>query len=155
LRERGEDIPFLVGHFLGRYAKEMDKEAVEASAEVMEVLTQYPWPGNVRELQNVLRRTLALMRHQVIALEDLPDEIVARAGESPARQGKGFFNLRERRLAAFEIDYLRSLLNACRGDMTCAAREAQLPRGTLYRLLKKHNLNPGDFRSGSDPGVAI
>lgn len=155
LRDRSDDIPLLVEHFLARFAKEMSKEPVQASPEVMEVLMRYPWPGNIRELQNVVRRTLALIGHEVIALEDLPDEVVARAGESGSGQGNGFFGLRERRLAAFEREYLRTLLISCHGDMTLAAREAQLPRGTLYRLIKKYGINPGEFRSGADEDAPI
>jgi len=148
LRERTEDIPLLANHFLARYAKELEKATVELGPEVMEVLTSYSWPGNVRELQNVLKRALAMSTRPVISLDDLPDELVARAGESHAREGSGFFQLRERKLVAFEKEHLRNLLSACRGDVTAAAREAQLPRGTLYRLLKKHELNPADFRAG-------
>jgi DNA-binding NtrC family response regulator len=147
LRERAGDIPVLVEHFLVRYAKEMGKDAIKISPEVVEVLANYSWPGNVRELQNVIKRTLALAPQSAITLQDLPDEIVARAGESANQAGGGFFPLRERRLAAFEKQYFHALLQNCRGDMTGAAREAQLPRGTLYRLLKKHGLEPGDFRS--------
>jgi DNA-binding NtrC family response regulator len=146
LRERAGDIPVLVEHFLMRYAKEMGKDTIKINPEVVEVLANYSWPGNVRELQNVIKRTLALAPQAAITLQDLPDEIVARAGESSNQAGGGFFPLRERRLAAFEKQYFQALLQSCRGDMTGAAREAQLPRGTLYRLLKKHGLDPADFR---------
>lgn len=148
LRDRGEDIPLLVDHFLARYSSEINQGALKLSPEAMEVLASYPWPGNVRELQNVLKRTLTLARHEVISPEDLPDDIVARAGDLPTPKGQGFFHLRERRLAAFEKEYFRSLLITWNGDVSGAAREAQLPRGTLYRLLKKYELNPADFRLG-------
>ena len=64
--------------------------------------------------------------------------------------GAGFFAQRERRIAAFEKDYLRGLLAACQGDVSAAAGEAQLPRGTFYRLLKKHGLSATDFRARPD-----
>ncbi len=146
LRERAEDIPLLVNHFFDRYAKELEKPPVQLSPEVMEVLTSYSWPGNVRELQNVVKRALAMSAKPEISLDDLPDEVVARAGETPVKQNGGFFQLREQRLVGFEKDYLRNLLTGCQGDVTSAAREARLPRGTLYRLLKKYELNPADFR---------
>lgn len=149
LRDRADDIPLLVDHFLACYSKEAEKDAVQLSAEVMEVLANYSWPGNVRELQNVLKRTLALARHDLISLDDLPDDIVVRAGDLPAQRCQGFFHLRERRLAVFEKEYLKSLLAACQGDVSSAAREARLPRGTFYRLLKKHELSPANFRSGT------
>jgi DNA-binding NtrC family response regulator len=149
LRQRTGDIPLLIDHFVAFSAKEMDKGRVEISPEAMEVLTSYSWPGNVRELQNVIKRTIALAQREVILVEDLPDELVAHAGEPSSQNAGGYFILRECRLASFEKDYLRNLLGACRGDVTSAAREAQLPRGTLYRLLKKHELNPAEFRESS------
>lgn len=147
LRQRGEDIPVLIEHFLARYAIEMEKGPVKLSSEAREVMMNYAWPGNVRELQNVLKRTLAMVRRELISLDDLPDEIVDRAGDLPAANKGGFFDLRERRLAAFEMEYFQSLLIASKGDASSAAREAGLPRGTLYRLLKKYELNPADFRA--------
>ncbi|MBI2929282.1 MAG: sigma-54-dependent Fis family transcriptional regulator [Verrucomicrobia bacterium] len=150
LRDRVEDIPLLVDHFLERYVREMEKGPRRLSPEVLEVLASYAWPGNVRELQNVLKRALVLAPQEVISPDDLPDEIVARAGDSASVTGGGFFQLRERRLAAFEKEYFRNLLSACHGDVTAAAREAHLPRGTLYRLLKKYEINPAEFRAGEE-----
>ena len=146
LRDRTGDIPLLVNHFFDRYANELGKTPVQLSPEVLEVLENYAWPGNVRELQNVVKRALAMGGKPEITLEDLPDEVVARAGDSLGSPSGGFFQLRERRLISFEKDYLRNLLSNCHGDVTAAASEARLPRGTLYRLLKKHDLNPADFR---------
>ena len=152
LRERADDIPLLTEHFIGVCGKEMNKEQVEISPEAMEILMNYPWPGNVRELQNVIRRTIALAREPIVGVDDLPDELVSRAGELSAKDGGGgYFAMRERRLAAFEKEYFKNLLEASQGDVTNAAREAHLPRGTLYRLLKKHALNPADFRAGQTP----
>ena len=146
LRERAGDIPLLANFFVDRYAREMERASVQISPEAMEVLAGYGWPGNVRELQNLLKRVLTLVSHEVISPEDLPDEIVARADGSASKAG-GFFQLRERRVTTFEKEYFCNLLQSCQGDISAAAREAQLPRGTLYRLLKKHELNPADFRS--------
>jgi DNA-binding NtrC family response regulator len=158
LRQRAEDIPLLIGHFTERYAKEMGKESVTVDAEAVEVLQAYAWPGNVRELQNVIKRTLAMTRRDVILPEDLPEQIVSGpargsaldAASSPAAPSpaaaEGFFGQREQHMSAFERQYLTNLLRACKGDTSLGAREAKLPRGTLYRLLKKYDLNPADFR---------
>jgi DNA-binding NtrC family response regulator len=146
LRQRIEDLPLLAGAFLARYTGEMEREPVELNPEALEVLAAYPWPGNVRELQNLMKRILTMASGSLISVEDLPEEIVARAGGASAKTGKGFFAHRECRLNAFEKDYLKNLLDACHGDVTCAAREAQLPRGTLYRLMKKHELDAAEFR---------
>lgn len=149
LREREGDIPLLAETLLARYAGEMGRNRAELSPEAMEVLASYSWPGNVRELQNVLKRTLAMVRHQTIVPEDLPDPIVAAAGRLPSAGDGGFFAQRERRVASFEREYLTQLLAQTGGDVSRAARDAQLPRGTLYRLLKNHALDPADFREGS------
>ena len=146
LRERGADIALLARHFVTRYAEEMKRGSVEISPEALEVLASYAWPGNVRELQNVLKRTLAMISGTVISLNDLPDHVVMQAGAVSASDGEGFFPLRERHMARFEKDYLSNILTAAQGDVSLAAREAQLPRGTFYRLLKKYDLNPADFR---------
>jgi two-component system response regulator AtoC len=149
LRERAEDIPILASHFVERYAQEMGRGRVSVSPEVMEILVGYSWPGNVRELQNILKRTLAWAKGGTLTVEDLPDEVVAQAGERRPLAGTGFFALREQRMAAFEKEYLRALLERCQGEVSAAAREAELPRGTLYRLFKKHDLNPAAFRAAA------
>ncbi|HJZ12351.1 MAG TPA: sigma-54 dependent transcriptional regulator, partial [Acidobacteriota bacterium] len=151
LRERLEDIPLLVEHFADRYAKELGLKNVTIDPKAMECLMHYLWPGNVRELQNVLRRTLTMMRQETLSLDDLPDEILIQAAQnnSLAKDRNGFFHMRAQRMDAFEKEYLVSLLASCHGDIGCAVREAHIPRATLYRLLKKHNLDPDDFRSAS------
>ena len=116
--------------------------------EVTEVLINYSWPGNVRELQNVIKRMLAWARSETITLDDVPEEIVVHAGEKRQVGVGGFFETRETHLKSFETEYFGKLLQECQGDVSSAAREAQLPRGTFYRLLKKHALNPSDFRAG-------
>lgn len=152
LRDRQEDIPLLMNRFLEQYARELGKERLKIDPGAIEILTDYPWPGNVRELQNVLRRTLTMMRHDVLSPDDLPDEILAQAAQHGSnRHDRGsFFRLRNQRLDAFEREYLTHLLASHQGDVNSAAGEAQVPRATFYRLLKKHNLDPDGFRSAND-----
>jgi DNA-binding NtrC family response regulator len=147
LRERVEDIPLLAKWFLDHLSGELNKPALQLSREVMDVLVSYPWPGNVRELQNALKRALAWAHGEVIGLEDLSDEIVTQAGAPGIPATDGFFGAREARLLAFEKEYFGNLLREFQGDVSLATRKARLPRGTLYRLLKKHGLNPADFRA--------
>jgi len=80
LRERSEDIPLLVQHFLDTYAARVPNGPRSISPEAMEVLKQYGWPGNVRELENVIERFIVTSRSEVIAVEDLPIEVRTRAG---------------------------------------------------------------------------
>ena len=149
LRERKDDIPLLVERFVERFAAEMGKEGVTVDREVVDVLSRHPWPGNVREMQNVLKRSLAMSRRATLSVEDLPDDVVVAAGERAGAGASGFFPLRAQRIAVFEREYLTGLLRASGGDVSDAAREAGIPRGTLYRLLKKHDLVPESFRGGT------
>lgn len=149
LRDRREDIPLLLDHFNRRFSAEMGISPLEISPESLEILLSYPWPGNVRELQNLVKRSLALADEGVLSPEALPESVVweaGRAGMSQGNQGDGFFQLRNAWIEDFERKYLRDLLHAFEGEVTAAAEHAQMPRGTLYRLLNKHGVVPGDFR---------
>jgi len=154
LREREGDIPLLAAALLERYATEMGREGVRLSPDALEVLCAYPWPGNVRELQNVLKRALTMVRSGSIQPEDLPDNVLTVTAHlhAPPRDS-GFFALREHRVALFEREYFTRLLEETRGDVSLAARTARIPRGTLYRLLKNHRLDPAEFREAAPPGT--
>lgn len=147
LRRRREDIPLLIEYFVNRYAREMGKGMVHVDPEVIAVLSHYPWPGNVRELQNVLKQALTMIHHPALLVDDLPDEIVIQADDQTPQGIGGFFALRAQRNAMFEKAYLTTLLQGCQGDIVRAARKARLPRSTLYRLLKKYDLVPDEFRA--------
>jgi DNA-binding NtrC family response regulator len=146
LRQRGDDIGLLAEHMVQRYGREMGRSLKGITPEAYQVLAQYRWPGNVRELQNVVRRAIALAKGPMIVLDDLPDELVDAAGQGRTSGAVGYFDLRERHVAEFEGRYLRELLARHHGDVRTAALEAKLPRGTLYRLMKKHDLDSGSFR---------
>jgi two-component system, NtrC family, response regulator PilR len=146
LRQRADDIPRLASHFVARYAREMGREGIELDDTAMEVLCGYRWPGNVRELQNVLKRALAFARGGSIVAEDLPEDLVTAAAVPGAGASPSFFHLREQHVADFEREYLQRLLHTCSGNISQAAAEARLPRGTFYRLLGRHGLDPADFR---------
>lgn len=146
LAERGDDIGLLAEYLAQRHGREMGRAIKGITPEAYQVLAQYRWPGNVRELQNVIRRGLALSKGPMITLDDLPDDVVASAGGGRATGAVGYFELRDEHLARFEEQYLSDLLVRHHGDVRTAALEAKLPRGTLYRLMKKHNLDGGSFR---------
>jgi len=148
LRERGDDIGLLAEHFANRAAQEVGRRVDGLSTDVYQVLRSYHWPGNVRELQNVVRRAIAMTQSRVASVEDLPDELVAAAGRVAAGDGHdgGYFARRAEHVARFERGYLADLLTRHRGDVSAAARDARLPRGTLYRLMKSHGLDGAAFR---------
>ncbi len=146
LRERGDDIGLLAEYLVNRYTREIGRDIRGITPEAYQVLSQYRWPGNVRQLQNVIRRGIALAKGNMIDVDDLPDEVVVAAGENRPDGEAGYFALRDRELTAFEHDYLSELLKRHQGDVRTASREAKLPRGTLYRLMKKHGLDGARFR---------
>jgi DNA-binding NtrC family response regulator len=146
LRMRGDDIGLLAEHFANRHSREMQKPTPAITPETYQVLRQYPWPGNVRELQNIIRRAIALSQDKVIDVDDLPDEVIVSSGQREATGDLGYFQLRDQHVARFERQYLTDLLKRHQGDVRGASREAKLPRGTLYRLMKNHSLDSNDFR---------
>jgi len=149
LRARGDDIGLLAEFFANRAAQEMGRRVNGLSTDVYQVLRSYHWPGNVRELQNVVRRAIAMTQSSVVGVDDLPDELVATAGRSSA--AVGYFAQRAEHMARFEQHYLSDLLTRHSGDVSAAARDARLPRGTLYRLMKAHGLDGAAFRTRFDP----
>jgi DNA-binding NtrC family response regulator len=146
LSMRGDDIGLLAEFFANRHSREMGKPIAGITPEAYQVLRQYPWPGNVRELQNVIRRGIALTKQAMIALDDLPDDVIVAAGERKPGDAAGYFQIRDEHVAKFERQYLVDLLTRYHGEVQSAAREAKLPRGTLYRLMKNHGLDSADFR---------
>ncbi len=151
LRERGDDLGLLSEHFADRYSREMGRPGTVVSPEAYQVLRQYDWPGNIRQLQNVIRRGMALTESRMIGVDDLPDEVIAAAGQKSVNSNQGFFQAREEHVARFEQEYIRSLLERHRGNVKSAAEEAEIPRGTLYRLMKNHQIDGAEFRDGRSP----
>ncbi|MEW6457347.1 MAG: sigma-54 dependent transcriptional regulator [Acidobacteriota bacterium] len=148
LRERREDIELLTEYFVDRYSREIGKPIKGVDKDVKEVLLNYSWPGNVREFQNIIKRGIILTQNEYIKLSDIPNEIAVLAGkEKVQNQGiSGFFELRSHEMAKFEREYLEKLLTRFKGDVSEAAKEAKLPKGTLYRFLKKYKLRTDNFR---------
>lgn len=76
LRERKEDVPLFVNHFLKKYSMEIGKSMKRITPDVMKLFESYPWPGNIRELENVIERTVAIEDRETITLDSLPDELL-------------------------------------------------------------------------------
>ncbi|HEY0997429.1 MAG TPA: sigma-54 dependent transcriptional regulator [Gemmatimonadaceae bacterium] len=146
LRERRDDIPLLVEHCIARCAGELRREGLGVHPAAIEVLCGYSWPGNVRELQNVLKRALVMSRSGELTVDDLPEHVVAAAATPREGPDPGFFELRDERIASFERDYAQRVLTACHGNISQAATAARLPRGTFYRMLSRHGIDPAQFR---------
>ncbi len=137
LRERKEDIPLLVGHFL----KKFNAPNVRVPPETMRILERYHWPGNVRELENLIERLLLLTEKEIILPEDLPVEIRQKTDTSeriPELTEDGI-NL-ERLLEDIEISYLKKALELSGGVKTKAAELLGLTFRSFRHRLQKYNL---------------
>ncbi len=137
LRERREDIPYLVNFFLERFSRRYGKN-LSASPDFQESLLTKPWRGNIRELKNLIERLTALHADGVLRAGDLADEEPAAAipeNLSPLP----WKDARERYLSDFELSYARAVLSRCGGNISAAAREAGVDRKTFYALLQKEH----------------
>jgi len=142
LRERKEDIPLLINHFLRYYCEVFEKPLKIPSQSVLALMEEYPWPGNVRELQNVIEQAVALSEEEVITPEDLPARIreMKGCGMQTFDLSLPFEDAKSRLIEAFEKKYLQNLMELCEGNVSLAARKAGVNRKTIHRLLKKHGL---------------
>jgi DNA-binding NtrC family response regulator len=88
LRERGDDLPMLVRHYVRRFNRELGREVQELTPEAMDLLRSYSWPGNIRELQSVLKQTLLRVTGPVVTAESLPSPVSARATQSQSERSE-------------------------------------------------------------------
>ncbi|MDO9515899.1 MAG: sigma-54 dependent transcriptional regulator [Syntrophales bacterium] len=139
LRERKEDIPLLVDHFIEKYSREYNKEIKKISPYAMGLLTQYPFPGNVRELENIIERSVALETTNIILPENL--EMAAAGGAAfPSADDieipEEGIDLNEE-VATFERDLMKKALQKTGGSKTKAAKLLKVSLDSLrYRFDK-------------------
>ena len=136
LRDRPEDIPLLVDHFLRKYATENEKSVPRISPEVIDHLVRHPWPGNVRELENVIERAVALSRHSVILLEDLPRRLLMELSPMDTRSLPSQLPLSE-----LEKLYIQKVLEETGGNKKKAAEILGIDRRTLYRMASRYGID--------------
>ena len=132
LRERREDIPVLVHHFLERFRR--GKELVIGEA-LAEILATYAWPGNVRELANIIERLAILTEDGELDLSYLPPHMLS---PQPRDEGPGKANVTP--LRDLERDHIRRALLMNRGDKTKTARELGIALKTLYNKIDRYGL---------------
>ena len=135
LRERREDVPLLVRHFIGRTAREQQAAEKSIETEALSALINYTWPGNVRELQNAVERAFTLSG-EVIDLGSLPPKIRATTGDHlPMRDPDGL----RPTLEEVERRHIFETMNAVNQDKTRAANILGIDLSTLYRKLKRYD----------------
>jgi two-component system response regulator HydG len=139
LRERREDIPLLIAHFMERASRASAQEKI-LSDEAIKVLLAYDWPGNVRELENCLERTCAFTSGPLIHVLDLPPAIASTAISMPGH-GNGNGHNKIVPMAELEKHTILSAIAELNGDKLQAARLLGIGKTTLYRKLKDYAAN--------------
>jgi len=132
LRERKEDIPLLLIHFLQKSSEENQKPISYISPEALDILTQYSWPGNVRELRHTIERAVVLSTQPVILPEDLPKKIFEEVKGREVQFPEELLPLKE-----IERSYVLKVLRETKGNKKKASEILGIDRTTLYRILEK------------------
>ncbi|MDQ7082212.1 MAG: helix-turn-helix domain-containing protein [Aquificota bacterium] len=124
LRERKEDIPYLVNFFIDKFSKEYGRNVKGISPSAMKLLLEYSYPGNVRELENIIESAVVVCRGSVIREEDLPEEIGS-TSYSPVPRSSD------------EADRIREALKQAGGNKSLAAKLLGIHRTTLWRKMRE------------------
>jgi DNA-binding NtrC family response regulator len=136
LRERKEDIPLLVDHFLKKHSRKAGKDIAAVSTRAMLVLTEYDWPGNIRELENTIERAAVLARGPDIEVEDLMSHGISLGIPALAWAGGQFKSLED-----IEKDYIKAVLRDQNGNKGRTAAILGIDRKTLWAKIKKFDLD--------------
>lgn len=131
LRARREDIPLLVDHFVGLYAKKNGKARLAVARAALERLGDYSWPGNVRELENVIERAVVLSRAETLTEHDLPEAIAKSQRDAPEALAFPVGTP----LADIELRVIKETLRHTKGDKGLAAQLLGISTRTIYRKL--------------------
>lgn len=156
LRERSDDIPELALNFLEKFSKSHAKQIHSIAPDVLDLMKSYRWPGNIRELENVIERAFIVESSQVMTTASLPENIrnatkaaptnpVSVAGvknEAAATGGALDFELFKEQA---EKDFIISALKANKGKINQTVAQANIPKNTLLRKIRKYNINVKDF----------
>jgi len=137
LKDRKDDIPPLVEHFIKKYSGVMGKKVTSITPAAMQKLMLHDWPGNVRELENTIEYAIAMTESNTLA-----DNLILHT----KNEQEELLTLQEAR-AGFEKKYIENLLEITSGNVSKASELAGKYRADFYNLMKKYNITPQDFKS--------
>jgi two-component system response regulator HydG len=146
LRDRGTDVLLLARHFLHQLQRSRQR-VKELSPDAQSLLCKYRWPGNIRELRNAIERALALSRTELILPVDLPLPVQRAAADSQSGGARELASSsRAEAIEGAEIEFLIDLLRQNAGNVARSARQADMSRQGLHKLLKKHGIDAAEYR---------
>lgn len=137
LRERKDDLPLLVKHFIEHFNKKFKKNIKQLSSSAFDIIVDYHWPGNIRELENVIEHCFVLCNGEIIQSEHLPK----RMREMKMVREKKKYDVKATNLQEAEIQIIISTLNKYNGNRALTANELQMHSTTLWRKMKRYNID--------------
>lgn len=135
LRDRRQDLPLLLKHFLNQFCEENGKELEGFTPEALEALSRYSWPGNIRELRNVVERMVVLSRGDKLTLRDVPTEVKEDGAAKPTGALRNATSMQQA-----EKQMIKQALVDQKGNRTRAAEQLGISRRTLHRKLHEFDL---------------
>jgi len=142
LKDKREDIPYLVDHFIRKFNAKTGKKIISVSPNVMSTLMSYDFPGNIRELENIIEHGFVLCRGSIIKREHLPPELIRIEKDSEVNKDILSTPVTE---SIDEQNQIISTLRNCSGEISKAAEELGIHRTTLWRKIKRYNINISDI----------
>ena len=140
LRERLDDIPLLVKHFIEKYTDDQGKNKIEISPEAWKALYNYPWPGNIRELENVIERAMVLNSGGLITLDDLPEDLTGEKAEFDVVRFIPPDVFLQTALRQIEEKLIRRALIQCNNIQSHAAKSLGITKSLIQHKMKKYNI---------------
>ncbi|OHB96835.1 MAG: Fis family transcriptional regulator, partial [Planctomycetes bacterium RIFCSPLOWO2_12_38_17] len=136
LRDRKEDLPLLVKHFIDKYNKKENKQIKGITQDVEKEFYNYTWPGNVRELENVIERAVTLTNEDIISLDTISSLVKKEGNAEPTEDellSSPYKEARRKALDSFNVKYITKAINKTEGNVTNAAKESGIERQYLQR----------------------
>ncbi|MFH1729040.1 MAG: sigma-54 dependent transcriptional regulator [Pseudomonadota bacterium] len=145
LRERKEDIDFLVEHFLKKFNKAHGKNLIKISKDVINILKRYNWPGNIRELENIIERAYILETANELTTNALPEFLTNAESTNEENSKKEILDFQIMK-EQFEKDFIIKALKTFKGKINQTAEHANIPKKTLLRKLEKYGISAKDYK---------
>lgn len=147
LRQRKEDVKLLAYYFAQKYGKALDKKISVIRSEAMNLLVDYSWPGNVRELENVMERAVNLLEADSLSVSHLPETLKVAKRPKPGRgELEGLDSEKQISKKIQERERIIKELKTEKGDVRCVSEKLGIPLSTLYKKLKKYQINVKNYR---------